>query len=334
MSAAPLLQVRDLSVQHRIQRRSVEIIQDVSFELGSGQTLGLIGESGCGKSTLARALTGLVAPAQGDIRFLGRDIAKHVRERDRLEIAKQIQMIFQDPAASLNPRLTVGRALEQPLRVHGMRDRLARANAVSDMLALVGLPPAARDRYPDEFSGGQRQRISIARALILGPKLLICDEPVAALDLSIQAQVLNLLVRLQQETQLSLLFISHDLAVVRHMADRVMVLYLGQIMEIGGPEILVDAGLHPYTHLLVDSEDHDPEQKRVRPLDTQAQASVSSRPPGCPFVARCPRRSARCDTERPALRRATDGHLVACHFAGPASAPLSSKVRTMELHDA
>ncbi|MFD3380435.1 MULTISPECIES: ATP-binding cassette domain-containing protein [unclassified Streptomyces] len=245
-----LLDIRDLSVSYHRRGKGTPAIRDVSLDIRPGETLALVGESGSGKSTLGRAVLGLTAASQGTILFDGQDITHAVGARRR-ELSKSIQAVFQDPNGSLNPALTVGQTLAEPLLVHSRDDRSVVLERVREVLALVGLPAEAADRYPRQFSGGQRQRIAIARALVMSPKLIVCDEPVSALDLSVQAQVLNLFTDLQRETGVSYLFISHDLAVVRHLAQRIVVLYRGDVVETGTTEDVYAAPEHPYTRRLL-----------------------------------------------------------------------------------
>jgi peptide/nickel transport system ATP-binding protein len=250
----PLLEVKDLIVHHRSRGRAIEAVDRVSFSVHRGETVGLIGESGSGKSSLARAILGLLAPVSGQICFDGVDVTHRRRSSwtsPPPTVRRRLQMVFQDPLNALNPRSTVGRIIEEPMRVHGIKPARERRRKVTDLLSKVGLPGSARCLYPHQFSGGQRQRINIARALALTPELIVCDEPVSALDLSIQAQVLNLLADLQVEFHLSYLFISHDISVVRHLADRVIVMYLGRIVEEGPVDILWGGARHPYTQTLL-----------------------------------------------------------------------------------
>mgnify|MGYP002632411112 CR=1 FL=1 len=322
-----LLDVRDLRVTFQIRREGdlpwakphpLHAVAGVDFTLRPGETLGVVGESGCGKSTLARALIGLV-PATGKAQWVdGRDLLA-LTPRQMMAYRQDIQMVFQDPLASLNPRMTVGQIIAEPLTTH--RPDLGRAEVrdrVKAMMEKVGLLPNQINRYPHEFSGGQCQRIGIARALIVEPRLIICDEPVSALDVSIQAQVINLLIRLQKDLGLSLIFIAHDLSVVKHISDRVMVLYLGKVMEIASSHDLYGAPQHPYTQALLSAVPvPDPRietAKTIVPL-TGDLPSPMNPPSGCVFRTRCPRAQARCAAEVPALLGGD--HAVACHFPGP-----------------
>jgi peptide/nickel transport system ATP-binding protein/oligopeptide transport system ATP-binding protein len=294
-------------------------VQDVSFDLLVGESLGVVGESGCGKSTLGRTLLRLIEPSAGSIRFSGEDIlalnAHEMRQRRRL-----MQMIFQDPFASLDPRMTVGQIVEEPLVIHGIGKRSERALAVGELLATVGLDQAAAKRYPHEFSGGQRQRIGIARALALKPRLVIADEPVSALDVSIQSQILNLMVDLRQRFDLAYIFISHDLAVVEHVADRVAVMYLGRVVEMAMTDDLFARPSHPYTQALIAAVPiPDPARKRTAGPLSGEPPDPQHPPSGCPFHPRCPRAMDSCRTEVPAERdigTETSPHMVACHLFG------------------
>ncbi len=322
----PLLRVQDLRVSFDLAgtaampwspRRKLQAVGGVDFTLMPGQTLGIVGESGSGKSTLARALIGLV-PATG--RAIWQDGTDLIRlpPRRMLPYRRQIQMVFQDPLASLNPRMTVGQIVAEPLVTHHQglsRDQVR--HRVKDMMDRVGLLPNQINRYPHEFSGGQCQRIGIARALIVQPKLLICDEPVSALDVSIRAQVINLLVELQRDLGLALIFIAHDLSVVKHISDRVLVMYLGRVMELAQATALYADPRHPYTQALLSAVPiPDPQReraKRIIPLRGELPSPMNP-PSGCVFRTRCPRAAGRCAAERPEQRGGE--HLTACHFPG------------------
>jgi oligopeptide/dipeptide ABC transporter ATP-binding protein len=310
-----LLAVRDLEVRFATRHGAVRAVDGVSFELGEGETLGLVGESGCGKSSLAKAIMRLVAPSGGRILFDGQDVTR-LRGRALRAMRPNVQMIFQDPYASLNPRKRVGAIVEAPLKVHRRGDVAERRAHILSLFARVGLGPDALDRFPHEFSGGQRQRIGIARALALKPKLIVCDEAVSALDVSIRAQVLNLLADLQRELNLSYLFISHDLTVVEAIADRVAVMYLGRIVEIADGESLWGQPRHPYTRALISAAPlPDPEaaKRKSRILLHGDLPSPANPPQGCRFHTRCPAVVARCRTEEPAMREVSPGHFAACH---------------------
>ncbi len=297
--------------------RALKAIDGVSFEIAHGEVLGLVGESGCGKSTVGRTLTLLEKSSGGEARFEGQDILKMSNAEFR-PLRRSIQMIFQDPFASLNPRLSIEQTLSEPLRIHEVATgRQEIINVIADMLTKVGLDPSVMARYPHEFSGGQRQRIGIARVMILAPKLIIADEAVSALDVSIQAQVLNLIKDLQQDSGVSMLFISHDLGVVRHISDRVAVMYLGRIAEIGRKEDIFTNPAHPYTKLLLSSiPSTKPGRKKV--WDLGEPASAASPPSGCAFHPRCPLASDICRSTRPEAVSVGSDHLTACHHTDKA----------------
>jgi len=313
-----LLAIDGLTVEYPLGRRTAPLraVDDVSFQIATGETVGLVGESGSGKSTIGRAILGLTPATRGTISFAGTDIT-HASARERARLSAELQVIFQDPYSSLNPTRTIGQTLAESLRAHGKQDRAQVAEQISAMLARVGLPADAAHRYPAHFSGGQRQRIAIARALMVHPRLVICDEPVSALDLSVQAQVLNLLRQLQHELRLGYLFIAHDLAVVRHLSERIIVLYRGRIMEQGDAERVYSHPAHPYTQALLDAAPvPDPEaQRRQRAARTRPTSSVAitSASNSCPFSTRCPHAIDVCRSVRPPLERDDDGTLVACH---------------------
>jgi peptide/nickel transport system ATP-binding protein len=310
-----LLSVLSLCVQYQTPQGTVRAVDDVSFELDAGETVGLVGESGCGKSTLGKAIMQLVPSSDGRIVLDSKDI-RRVSQPELKAMRKTMQMIFQDPYASLNPRHDVGTSIGQPLSVAGWSRRDTR-DRVAELLAQVGLPQDAARRYPHEFSGGQRQRVGIARALALRPKIVICDEPVSALDVSVRAQVINLLEDLQRQTGVSFLFISHDLSVVEHVADRLMVMYLGRIVESGRGEDIWERPAHPYTAALMAAAPiADPKLARARRKSVlQGELPSPLNPPsGCSFHSRCPMAQARCRDERPLLRSVSDGRMVACHY--------------------
>ena len=296
----------------------VKAVDGVSLTIERGETLGLVGESGCGKSTVGRALLRLYEPTAGSIVFDGQDIT-HMSESELRPLRKRMQMVFQDPYASLNPRHSVGRMVGEPLKVHGLGGRGKNLGAkVRELLQIVGLPADSASRYPHEFSGGQRQRIGLARALALNPDFIVCDEPVSALDVSIQAQIVNLLEALQREFDLTYLFIAHDLAVVRHISDRIAVMYLGQIMELSPSDDLYENPLHPYTISLLSAipiPDPEVERKRESILLQGDLPSPANPPSACRFHTRCPyMQPTRCQDEEPVLRP-LEGHLVKCHWA-------------------
>ena len=318
---APLLEVRDLHKHYPVRggifSRTVGIVRavaGVSLSVHAGQTLGLVGESGCGKSTLGRTLMRLEEPTGGQVLFDGQDLA-HAGGAALFKLRREVQMVFQDPYSSLNPRLTVGEIVREPMLVHRMGSKAEQLARVRDLLAIVGLGPDTLQRYPSEFSGGQRQRIAIARALMLNPALVVADEPVSALDVSVQAQVLNLLADLQQELGLAYLFISHDLGVVRHIAHDVMVMYVGLVMEQGPKALLFARPLHPYTRALLAATPAIDAGARVERIVLKGELPSPLNPPaGCVFSTRCPHAVARCSAERPALRP-LDGRQVSCHLA-------------------
>ena len=316
MSGA-VLEVKGLAKTYRTGRGVVQAFADVDLAIAPGETVALVGESGCGKTSLAKTIYRLQDADAGAIRLKGTDITRLSRRALRPH-RRHMQMVFQDPFASLNPRLTVGRILEEPLIVHGLGASAERRRKIEALAEQVGLRPEALDRYPHQFSGGQRQRIGIARALILDPELLICDEPVSALDISVQAQVLNLLSDAQERRGLAMLFISHDLSVVRHIADRVLVMYLGHVVEAGPVAAVLESPAHPYTRALISAVPADtPEAARTRKRIVLAGdlPSPFAPPPGCRFHTRCPHATAVCRAERPPLRTLAGGsRQIACHL--------------------
>jgi oligopeptide transport system ATP-binding protein len=297
----------------------VRAVDGVSFAIARGETLALVGESGCGKSTTARLVLRLIEPSAGTVRFDGTEVSGKAELR---ALRRRVQVVFQDPYASLNPRLRIGEAIAEPMEVHGIGDAASRAARVEELLGLVGLARFHAQRYPHEFSGGQRQRIGIARALAVQPELVVCDEPVSALDVSIQAQVVNLMKDLQARFGLSYLFIAHDLAVVRHMADRVAVMYLGQIVEMAAKRALFADPRHPYTRALLSAIPlPDPRRRgRVTPVGGDVPSPMNP-PPGCRFHTRCPLARDVCRKEAPPLREVAAGHSSACHFAAELPPP-------------
>jgi oligopeptide transport system ATP-binding protein len=333
MSAAePLIEVENLEVHFPITRGAffqkvvgaVRAVDGVTFSLARGETLGLVGESGCGKSTTARAIVRLARPTGGSIRFRGHDLAAIGEETMRRDVRRHVQMIFQDPYASLNPRMTVERLVGEPLVNYGIAKGTALRDRVMELLELVGLSRRHLDRYPHEFSGGQRQRIGIARALAIDPELVLCDEPVSALDVSIQAQVINLLADLREKLGLTYLFIAHDLAVVRHISHRVAVMYLGRIVEIAPSAEIYAMPLHPYTVALLSAipvPDPTVQRGRKRIALSGEIPTPTKKYEGCRFADRCPAKIARCATEDPPLVEHRPGHFAACWVTGSEGLP-------------
>ncbi len=318
----PLLHVEDLVKHYRPRtifaggRPAVRAVEGVSFQVARGETMGLVGESGCGKSTVGRTILRLEEPTAGTVRFEGHDIFDLSPSALRA-LRRRMQIIFQDPYGSLNPRMRIGSAIAEGLAIHDLVPREERAARVAQLLAEVGLDPDTADRFPHAFSGGQRQRIGIARALAVDPAFVVCDEPVSALDVSVQAQIINLLAELQRRRGLSYLFIAHDLAVIRHLAHRTLVMYLGRIVESGPTESLLQEPRHPYTQALVSAvPTPDPAATRSRIVLPGDPPSPSRPPSGCAFHPRCfhPKKDARCAAERPELRTVGES-VAACHYA-------------------
>jgi oligopeptide/dipeptide ABC transporter ATP-binding protein len=317
-----LLEVNDLKVYYPVKtkggglfpkKQHVKAVDGISFAVSEGETFGIVGESGCGKSTAGKAIVKLLEPTEGCIRFEGWDIFKMPKKEER-DYKKKIQMVFQDPYSSLDPRFTVERIIGEPLVVNGMTDRKERRNIILRLMEDVGIRPEFLNRYPHEFSGGQRQRIGVARALALHPRLLVCDEPVSALDVSIQAQILNLMKDLQQKYNLAYIFISHNLSVVKHLCDRVAVMYLGNIVELAGKGRLFGNPRHPYTNALLGAIPvPDPEIRSLKePLEGDVPSPLNP-PTGCCFHTRCKFAEKECLETKPLLREIEPGHVVACH---------------------
>jgi oligopeptide/dipeptide ABC transporter ATP-binding protein len=318
---APLIEVTDLKKHFPIRKGilsrtvgNVLAVDGVSFSINEGETLGLVGESGCGKTTVGRTVLRLIEPTSGQIKVRGREISG-LGKAELRPLRRQMQIVFQDPFSSLNPRIRVGKIVGEPLKVHGVGDKQEREERVAQLFKRVGLRPEQINNYPHQFSGGQRQRVSIARALALDPGFIVADEPVSALDVSIQAQVINLLMDLQRELGLSYLFVSHNLAVVEHISHRVAVMYLGRIVEYADKASLFANPLHPYTEALLAAVPlPDPALSRTRHRVTGDVPSPINPPSGCHFHPRCPIAEARCKVERPGLREVAPGHQVSCHL--------------------
>ena len=316
MSKESFISLREVSKNFKVSGGLLRAVNKVSFDINKGETLGLVGESGCGKSTLGRVVMGVYQPSEGEIIVKGEPL--HIKSaKDRYKYAKVAQMIFQDPYASLNPRMTVGDIIAEGMEIHKMYDAKKRKERVNELLETVGLNKEYASRFPHEFSGGQRQRIGIARALAIEPEFLVCDEPISALDVSIQSQIINLLIDLQQNLGLTYLFIAHDLDIVRYISDRIAVMYLGHVMEIGDSDEVYNNALHPYSQALLSAvpiPDPDMEKQKQRIILQGDVPSPIDVPKGCPFAGRCRYAKDKCSEERPELREVKAGHQVACHF--------------------
>ncbi|MDO4321097.1 MAG: dipeptide ABC transporter ATP-binding protein [Lachnospiraceae bacterium] len=320
MEARKLLEVKNLKVYYPIggkRKKSsgsfVRAVDGISFDVYEGETFGIVGESGCGKSTTGKTLVRLNKPTEGTVLFEGRDLSLHAKRRDVMELTQKIQIIFQDPYSSLDPRLTIGKCIEEPLIVHKKGNAEERRKRVLELMHDVGLREEQYTRYPHEFSGGQRQRIGVARALALNPSLIVCDEPVSALDVSIQAQILNLMKELQKKYNLTYIFISHNLSVVKHVCDRIAVMYLGNIMEIGDKKDLFSNPAHPYTQALLDAIPvPDPDVVSMTGTLEGDVPSPVNPPSGCVFHTRCRYACDQCRREKPELKAVGDGHFAAC----------------------
>lgn len=311
----PLLKINDLSKEFSLDRKhKLHALNKVSLEVYPGETLGIVGESGCGKSTLARIVMGIYEPTSGEVRYRGSKVILK-SHRARLAYAQKVQMIFQDTYSSLDPRMTVEAIIAENMEIQGLFDAEGRRNRVHELLELVGLPGEAANRYPHEFSGGQRQRIGIARALALQPELILCDEPISALDMSIQSQVINLLIDLKDSENLTYIFIAHDLNMVRYISDRIAVLYNGCLIELAEVEELYTSPLHPYTKLLLSTAlSPDPDESKPALKSMGEQERTANAPGGCPFYARCRDAMEECKSRAPVLTQVKQGHFVACHM--------------------
>ena len=317
MSEKTLLEVEGLKKYFQVGKgQTLKAVDDISFQIKKGQTLGLVGESGCGKTTVGRTLLRIYEPDAGKIFFDGKDISR-VSKKEAKELTRRMQMVFQDPYASLNPFFTVGEIVEEGMKIHKMyHSETERMERVYELLEMVGLNKDHANRFPHEFSGGQRQRVGIARALALNPEFIVCDEPISALDVSIQAQVVNMLMKFQEEMDLTYLFIAHDLSMVRHIADQTAVMYLGTMVEYGSTRDVYEHPVHPYTRGLLSAvpvadPDYEKAHNRI-PMDGEVPSPINPKP-GCRFCARCRKATAQCHEETPKLRDVGGGHMAACH---------------------
>lgn len=312
----PLVEIQSLSKIFKSGSKSIHAVENFNLQIFKGETLGLVGESGCGKSTVGKTLLRLYEPTDGNVYFDGIDLFS-LNRKDLKQMRRRMQMVFQDPFASLNPRMSVQEIVGEPLDIHKVAKGAERKKRIEELLSLVGLNSHHMSRFPHEFSGGQRQRIGIARALAVNPEFLVCDEPISALDVSIQAQIVNLLKRLQTEMNLTYLFIAHDLSMVKYISDRVAVMYLGQLMELASSDELYRNPLHPYTQALLSSipiPDPEVERKRKRIILTGEIPTPLHPPKGCPFSSRCPIATEKCHQERPTWREISPSHFTACHY--------------------
>lgn len=311
-----LIEVKNLSKYFKVNKGTLKAVDNLTFDIYQNETFGLVGESGCGKSTLGRTLMGVYAPTSGTFRYTGRE-SLDVNKKNLFRYSKLAQMIFQDPYASLDPRMTVGSIIEEGMIIHNMYDKQKRQERVYELLEVVGLNKEHANRFPHEFSGGQRQRIGIARALAIEPEFIVCDEPISALDVSIQSQVINLLSDLQKKLNLTYLFIAHDLNIVKYISDRIAVMYLGNIVELASSDELYSNTLHPYSTALLSAvpiPDPDKEAQKSRQIIEGEIPSPINPPPGCNFAPRCPKACDICRQQKPALKEIKPGHFVACHL--------------------